>query len=513
MINYPKNIRNKILSSVQLSKKLRNINPKKKVALCHGTFDIVHPGHIRHLIYAKEKSDILIVSITSDKHVVKSNDGPYVPEDLRARNIAFLELVDFVTIDYNFKPLKLITKIKPDYFIKGFEYSKNSIHPNTKEEIKVLEKYGGQILFSPADVVYSSTEIKKNFKPKIVKEKLISIMDSENVTFDDIHNVLNDFKKKKVHVVGDTIVDKYNYCTILGQTTKTPTFSVKKISDQIFLGGAAIVAKHLSKLGAKVTFTTLIGEDKIGSFVKKDLKKSKIKVNYIVDKSRNTTVKERFWANKYKLLQVNSVDNHIPNKEILNKIATKIKKVNTDLIIFSDFRHGVFNDISIKLYCKNIKKNVIKVADSQVSNRWGNILDFKKFDLLLPNEKEARFSLGDQDGSVRTLGTKLISQSKSKNVILKLGDKGIMSFKKKGIHPREFFPLETFAKNIVDGIGAGDAMLASSSLAFTCSKNLLISSIIGNLSAAVACEQSGNLPININEIKKRIKLFKDTYNY
>ena len=125
-------------------------------------------------------------------------------------------------------------------------------------------------------------------------------------------------------------------------------------------------------------------------------------------------------------------------KIYLIKFLTKLKNVNTDLIIFSDFRHGVFNDISIKLYCKNIKKNVIKVADSQVSNRWGNILDFK-FDLLLPNEKEARFfSLGDQDGSVRTLGTKLISQSKSKNVILKLGDKGIMSFKKRSIHPRVF---------------------------------------------------------------------------
>ena len=156
---------------------------------------------------------------------------------------------------------------------------------------------------------------------------------------------------------------------------------------------------------------------------------------------------------------------------------------------------------------------MIKVADSQVSNRWGNILDFKNFDLLLPNEKEARFSLGDQDGSVRTLGTKLIAESKSKNVILKLGDKGIMSFKRKGVHPREFFPLETFARNIIDGIGAGDAMLASSSLAFACTKNLLISSIVGNISAALACEQSGNLAININDIKKRLKLIKESYNY
>ena len=86
MTNYPKNINQKILNLEDLLKRLKKINPKKKIALCHGTFDIVHPGHIRHLIYAKEKSDILIVSITSDKHVIKSNDGPYIPEDLRAVN-------------------------------------------------------------------------------------------------------------------------------------------------------------------------------------------------------------------------------------------------------------------------------------------------------------------------------------------------------------------------------------------------------------------------------------------
>ena len=109
-----------------------------------------------------------------------------------------------------------------------------------------------------------------------------------------------------------------------------------------------------------------------------------------------------------------------------------------DGIIFSDFRHGIFNVESIKFFSKKIKK-IIKIADSQVSNRWGNIVDFKNFDLILPNEKEARFSLADQDSPVRILGSKLIKEAKAKHLILKMGDKGIMVLEKK-VSIQENFP-------------------------------------------------------------------------
>jgi|GEM_PF-25172 len=70
----------------------------KKVIMCHGTFDLVHPGHIRHLIYAKSKADILVTSLTTDQHISKANFRPFVPEALRAMNLAALEIVDYVVI-------------------------------------------------------------------------------------------------------------------------------------------------------------------------------------------------------------------------------------------------------------------------------------------------------------------------------------------------------------------------------------------------------------------------------
>ena len=504
MYNYPKHIKNKIISVNELLKKLSRIRKNKRVALCHGTFDIVHPGHIRHLTYAKLKSDILIASVTSDKYVTKKKEGAYVPERLRSLNLASLEIIDFVIIDNNLEPLSILSNIKPDYFVKGFEYSKNNIHPKTKEEIKILKKFKGKILFSPGDVIYSSTKIQNINKPNLSMDRLHAIMESEKVSFNQLRKTVKNFSRVKIHLIGDIIIDKYNYCSILGQTTKTPTFSIKKNLEKTFVGGAGVVAKHIKNLGSKVIISSMIGKDSSGKYLEKDLKNNDIKSNLIVDETRNTTVKERFWGDDYKLLQVDLVDNHPISEAVENKFIKHIKSTKSDGIIFSDFRHGIFNPVSIRKFTQNINKKVIKIADSQVSNRWGNILDFKNFVLILPTEQEARFSLADQDSGVRQLGTKLYLESKAKYLIMKLGEKGIISFRDEAVNPRDFFPIDSFVKNLEDGLGAGDALLAASSLALIVSKNIIVSSILGNCAAALACEKKGNDPISQKELLSKI---------
>src|SRR3712207_6358333 len=97
----------------------------RKVIMCHGTFDIVHPGHLRHLMYAKEKADLLIASVTADAHIMKANHRPYVPQELRAANLAALEMVDYVIVDPNATPIEHMAMLQPDYFAKGYEYTAN----------------------------------------------------------------------------------------------------------------------------------------------------------------------------------------------------------------------------------------------------------------------------------------------------------------------------------------------------------------------------------------------------
>src|SRR5690349_17655419 len=113
---------------------IRAVGPrprKRTVVMCHGVFDLVHPGHIRHLLYAKSKADILVASLTADAHITKAQYRPFVPQELRALNLAALEMVDFVLIDLNPTPLDNIARIQPDYFAQVYEYADGGINPHT----------------------------------------------------------------------------------------------------------------------------------------------------------------------------------------------------------------------------------------------------------------------------------------------------------------------------------------------------------------------------------------------
>src|SRR5271170_1554052 len=102
----------------------------KKVIMCHGVFDVVHPGHLRHLLYAKSKADIVLASITADRHIGKGAYRPHVPQELRALNLAAYEIVDYVLVDPNPEPLETLRRLQPDFFAKGYEYNASgTLHP------------------------------------------------------------------------------------------------------------------------------------------------------------------------------------------------------------------------------------------------------------------------------------------------------------------------------------------------------------------------------------------------
>ena len=500
----------KIVSLEKLKKIIGKKPRKKKVILCHGNFDVVHPGHVRHLIYAKSKADLLVVSITADKYIQKGIYRPFVPENLRAFNLAAFEMVDYVIIDNNQTSIKILKSLNPDFFAKGFEYTSGEIPPATKEEAKVVEKYGGEMIFTPGDVIYSSTKLLNLSEPKIDNYKILDLMQRNKVSFNSLRETLKNFKRLKVHVIGDTIIDSHTKTNLIGGYLKTPTPSVLYQETKDYTGGAAIVAKHLKKTGAKVCFTTILGDDKLKDFVIDEMKKSKIKLNYIVDKTRPTTNKNTIIATGYNLLKIDKVDNQPISGSILNRIKDIISKEKADIVIFSDFRHGIFNKSSIPVLTSSIKKGTFKVADSQVATRWGNITDFKNFDLITPNEKEARFSLADQDSSISGLTQQLDRKINSKNLILKLGERGLFG---QGKSNPNGFALPSFTKKIIDAVGAGDALLAYSSLALITTKSILISSILGSLAASCECEKDGNIVIDPNEVSEKIKNLEESTNY
>lgn len=501
----PNNFKRKIKTPAEVLEIIGPRPRKKKMIMCHGVFDLVHPGHVQHLMYAKSKADILVASLTSDAHVAKANFRPYVPEELRAMNLAALEVIDYVIIDRNPTPLENIRSLQPDYFAKGYEYSESGVHPKTREEMATLESYGGEVIFTPGDVVYSSSAFIEVGPPKISAEKLVTLMESEGVTFATLREALAGFNNVHVHVVGDTIVDSYTYCTLIGGTAKTPTFSVKYERQVDFTGGAGVVSKHMKKAGARVHFSTVLGDDDMGRFVLEDLEQSGVECRAIVDHTRPTTQKNAFVAGGYRMLKVDKVDNRPVSERIVEELKTSLRDTAADAVVFSDFRHGIFSRKTIPSLTESIPAQALKVADSQVANRWGNILDFEGFDLITPNEREARFALGDQDSVIRPLALELYKRSQCKTLILKVGEQGILTYREPSDHVRSFFTIDSFVNSLVDAVGAGDALLAYSTLAMVTTQSPAVASILGSIAAAIACEHEGNTPVSPEQVLQKIQ--------
>jgi cytidyltransferase-like protein len=497
--------RHKIKSAEELRDIIGPRPRQQRVIMCHGVFDVVHPGHVRHLLYAKSKADLLIASITADRHITKGTHRPHVPQDLRAVNLAAFEAVDYVIIDKNAKPIENIRLIQPDYFAKGFEYTASGMPARTAEEAEVIESYGGEIIFTPGDIVYSSSSLIDLAPPSIRFEKLQIIMERNGITFDALRRTLDAMAGRKVHVVGDTIVDSYTHCAMIGGQTKTPTMSVLFERKVDYVGGAAVVAKHLAAAGGRVTFSTVLGNDGYRDFVVKDLKDADIKVNAVIDRSRPTVNKNAIVVGGYRLLKVDTLDNRSISDQILDDITRAVRKVPTEAVVFSDFRHGLFNRRTIPELVQALPPGCFRVADSQVASRWGNITDFQGFDLITPNEREARFALGDQDSGIRPLASNLYDASRCKLLILKLGERGVLACCSADHESLDsFFVIDSFVDRLVDAVGAGDALLAYATLAMLAVGNSGIATILGTMAAAVECECDGNIPVTADDLRSKI---------
>ncbi len=496
----------------------RIIGPRprdKKVIMCHGAFDVVHPGHVRHLIYVSQKADIVVASLTCDAHITKANFRPFVPEDLRAMNLAALEMVDYVIIDRDPTPLRNLALIRPDYFAKGYEYVNGRVHPRTQEEIAVLESYGGEVIFTPGDIVYSSSALLESAPPNLAADKLLAVLDAEGLTFGDLRAALDKLGSTRVHVVGDTIVDSQTRCTTIGGGGKTPTLSVRYEERLDFSGGAAVVAKHLRAAGAEVTFSTVLGDDALKDFVLEDMRASGVVCHPIVDRTRPTTHKNAVIADGYRLLKIDTLDNRTIGEHAIEDLCKAMRDVPSDIVVFSDFRHGIFNRHTIPTLTVAIPERALRVADSQVASRWGNILDFKGFDLITPNEREARFALGDQDLTIRPLAFELFTKSECRTLILKLGERGLLAYRQRPNidDPRAFFVVDSFAERVVDAVGSGDALLAYATLAVAATGNEVIAAVLGSIAAAVECEQDGNVPVTRDGVRRKLATLEQQAHY
>lgn len=475
----------------------------KKVVFVSGHFNILHPGHIRLFRFAKELGDQLIVGVESDE---MAGEAAYVPEELRLEGVLANSFIDNAFIIYE-SIEKVLMRIKPDFVVKGKEYELKE-----NPEVKMLQEYGGQLIFSSGAALFTSFDlIQKELNDEINSNiKLpVEYINRHKININTLKQLVENFSNLEVLVLGDLIVDEYISCEPLGMSQEDPTIVVTPIKSTKFIGGAGIVAAHAAQLGAKVHFLSVIGIDETGIFAKSELKKFNVQYDLIEDLTRPTTLKQRFRSKEKCLLRVNHLHQNEISSEIEDIIFKKVESLltNVKLVVLSDFNYGCLPQTLVdKLVTLAKGKGIYVAADSQSSSQIGDVARFNNVNLLTPTEHEARLSLRDRESGLIVLAERLRIVTNSENLLLKLGGDGLLvhvdGSKDKTWLTDRVSALNTNPKDIS---GAGDSLLIVGAMTLTLGANIWMAALLGSLAAAIQVSRTGNIPIKQADLQLLLK--------
>ncbi len=494
---------------------LKDIKKYNNAVLVYGHFSSLHHGHIRFLRAAKEKGDKLIVALMGDDSKTFSQKMQFNQEE-RASILDHIELIDCIVLLDSDEIDKAVMIIQPELLIFGkeFEFIQTK---NIEKAIKTQKNLKKNVEFLVGDTSYASTELldsdQNDLKNKKYKQFCEAIR-NQNISSEDLISDIESIKNSQLIIIGDLIIDQYSACDPLGISSEAPVMVVKELTSKNFLGGAAIVASHVKSLGAEPILISVIGEDSVGNQALNELKKIQVNNILIRDPNRPTTFKKRYIVENQKLFRVSKLDEKSISSEIENKIIKALDKhaQNCKGIIISDFVYGVITPkILSHINYLSEKYNIFLFGDLQCSSQVGEVTKFKDFSVIFPNEKEARIALKDKDSGLEIICQKLIKNTRTKSLILKLGAEGLIAFdfnnKEKLI--RQAFP--SLSVNPIDVSGAGDSLIALMSTCICNGSTIMRSAALGCCMSSIAVQNMGNKSIKAIQVKE--KLFEVLQNF
>lgn len=471
----------------------------QKKVLVTGNFNILHPGHLRMLRFAKERAEKLVVAIWSDR-IAGSN--ALITESIRLEVLLSNNYVDEVFI-WDSSIGELIENVKPDIIVKGKEHESRD-----NNELEFLNKYGGKLIFSSGETTFSSVNILRKeflaFNPLTINLPE-EYMRRHSITNKSVSAILNNFKKLNVIVIGDLIVDEYITCEALGMSQEDPTIVVTPVHKIQFIGGAAITASHAAGLGAKVSYLGVGGKDACADYAVDALKTNGVSTFVISDDARPTTLKQRYRASNKTLLRVSHLQQNAISRNIQDELFARVSELlnECNLLVFSDYNYGCLPlELINKIKQSCIEKSVLMAADCQSSSQIGDISKYADVSLVTPTEHEARLSTKN-NGSLMILANELADKMNCPNIVITMGGEGALIHAPRGNdwHTDQIPALNSSPK---DTAGAGDSLLITTALALAAGADIWRAVLMGSISASIQVGRLGNSPITTEDFLKEI---------
>lgn len=486
------NSETKILSLAELATTCELIRARgQEIVLCHGVFDLIHVGHVRHLKTAKRHGDCLVVTITADVFVNKGPDRPAFTADLRLEFLASLEFIDYVAVIEEPSATAAIEAVKPNTYVKGGEYTKpeDDITGKIGQEKKLVEAHGGQLIFTN-DITFSSSNLlNKHFSGWDENLQRYLTAQREAGLDKNIKTLLEEVASLKVVMIGETIIDRYTYVSPMGKASKENIIATLHKSEEEFAGGVIATANHLAGICPNLELITTLGDPACGenfeSHVQEVLNPA-IKLSTVYRPNGPTVQKSRFVEPTYvrKLFEVYHMDDHPLPEDAQSQFHETLKEKikDADVVIVNDFGHGLISPKTVDLLQTESKFLCVN-AQSNAGNRGYNLITkYSKADFVCIDANEAWLAVQNKHEKLGTVvAERLPSIIDCPNIIVTHGKAGCYVSNGTG----EATVIPAFQTSVADTMGAGDAFFALASPMLAVGADCHTAGFVGNVAGAI----------------------------
>ena len=484
------------------------------VVQCHGCFDIVHPGHIRHLRHARQQGDVLLVSITADSLMNKGDGRPLFPQELRAENLAALDFVDWVYINEDETAVRLLEDVRPDVYIKGREYEHNN-DPRFAAERDAVEQHGGSVVFSSGDIVFSSTALVRAMESQgdPFHARLHQLRDSGALDEDALSGLIDRFSGLKTVVVGEVIVDTYVHCDQPVVASESPMLSLRPLERVSSDGGGAIIARHMAALGAKPTLITALPVSPEAQAMCRRLEEQGVRIEAVPCEGP-ILEKQRLLVGTQKVVKLDMVRPIALDSAARDRMLalTKDAASDADGAVIADFGNGLVSGAMLE-HLIGALRPAVRTLTGDVSGRRATLTRMKGMDLLCPTEQELRTAMADFDSSLNAVVAAFAERTGVCAVSVTLGAEGLIAFERLESPDENADGSRTsvtgehvpaFTHHALDTLGCGDALLATSTLALCAGASNRGAACLGAVAAATEATRLGNEPIASSDLRRGV---------
>ena len=485
----------KIYPLIELSKLLEQERANQRtIVLCHGVFDLLHPGHIRHLSEARKLGDRLVVTVTKDQFVNKGPGRPAFTEQLRVESLAALEMVDYVAINDHPTAVEPIRLLKPNVYVKGQDYEDRSgdITRGIYAEEAAVKEYGGRVHFTH-DITFSSTNILNSYFG-VYPEKARQFLSTFKTRFtaENLLERLQSLKNLKVLLIGDAIVDEYHYCQPLGKSPKETIVSTRYLNEEAFPGGILACANHVAAFSDHVHLVTCLGKKDTKQELIETQLNSKVSTKFFYRDDACTVVKRRYVEPAFltKMFQISFLtDTDLP-ETVSGDLCRYLKEVvpQYDLVIVADYGHGFLNRAIRDVLCETAPFLALNVQTNSANLGYNLVTKYPKAHYICIDEPELRLAMQQKYTPIHEVISEFSEIYPDTVITITRGHNGSVTTSARSSGGIEYFEAPSVSNKIVDRVGAGDAYFAVTSLLAAQKSPQEVLGFVGNAAGAMAVE-------------------------